>query len=118
MVATLSPVDLAVMGTSVGKTCCSALLWPAGADDEGPAADGGVRSKGRYTRGGGGGGGGRSKSGGYIGTRGMRDGCTGMTMDYGLVGRSRSPFRIVPTIKGMTRSRDTWAHALCSGVTV
>eukprot|EP00962_Isochrysis_galbana_P029818 scaffold9600_cov132-Isochrysis_galbana.AAC.6 len=42
----------------------------------------GLGSKGKYTRGGGGGRGGRSKSGGYIGARGMCDGCTGMTMGW------------------------------------
>eukprot|EP00962_Isochrysis_galbana_P033961 scaffold11433_cov148-Isochrysis_galbana.AAC.1 len=56
------------------------------ANDEGPAAEaeGGVGSnKGKkYTRGGGGGRGGRSKSGGYIGAKGMRTGCTGITMGW------------------------------------
>eukprot|EP00962_Isochrysis_galbana_P021608 scaffold6377_cov125-Isochrysis_galbana.AAC.4 len=69
--------------------------------NEGPATEGGgVGSKGKYTLGGGGGRGGRSKSGGYMGALGMCDGCTGMTMGWSDVGRS--PFRIVPTVEGIT----------------
>jgi len=64
------------VGSSSSSSC--------GAEDEGPAADGGVGSKGKYTGGGGGGGagGGASKSGGYIGAKGMCGGCTGMTIGW------------------------------------
>eukprot|EP00962_Isochrysis_galbana_P032272 scaffold10576_cov115-Isochrysis_galbana.AAC.7 len=48
----------------------------------GVAADGGVGSKGKYTGGGCGAGGGASKLGGYIGAKGMRGGCTGMTIGW------------------------------------